>query len=134
MPRATLVAAALAVSILGPAAAAQNFAPVEPPFRVESAVRLQGARGVEGYVYNDGLLRLSNVRLRVEVLDTEGRAIKEVFGWVVGDLAPRDRAYFIVAVTALGTRVPGERELEWRALTALRLKSLIRCLRDVRSS
>ena len=102
MPRVTLAAAALAVSVLGPAAAAQNFAPVEPTFRIESAVRHQGARGVEGYVYNDGRLRLSNIRLRVEVLDAVGRVIEEAFGWVVGDLPPRDRAYFIVAVTTLG--------------------------------
>jgi len=102
MPRVTLAAAALAVSVLGPAAAGQNFAPVEPAFRIESAPRLRGARGVEGYIYNDGLLWLSNIRLRVEVFDAEGRVIEEAFGWVFGDLAPRDRAYFIVAVTTLG--------------------------------
>ena len=39
-------------------------------------------------MYNEGLRWLSNVRIRVEVLDTDGTAVEEAFGWVFGDLTP----------------------------------------------
>ena|SRR5437867_8117378 len=42
-----------------------------------------------------GLRLLRNVRLRVEVLDTDGTAVEEAFGWVFGDLTPGG-GYFVV--------------------------------------
>jgi len=96
-----IVASAVAVVaaiVLGNTAEAQNFGPAELELHVESAPRPFGGPAVEGYVYNQGLRLLSNVRLRVEVLDTDGTAVEEAFGWVFGDLTPGDRGYFVVPV------------------------------------
>ena len=62
---------------------------------MESAPRPFGGPAVEGYVYNEGLRLLSNVRLGVEVLDTDGTAVEEAFGWVFGDLTPGGRVELI---------------------------------------
>jgi len=43
---------------------------------------------LEGFVSNEEILRLSNVRLRVDVVDVVRVATEEAFGWVFGDLAP----------------------------------------------
>jgi hypothetical protein len=53
-------------------------------------------------VYNEGLRWLSNVRIRVEVLDTDGTAVGEALGWVFGDLTPGGRGYFVVPVHRVG--------------------------------
>lgn len=99
------VASAVAVwaaIVLGNTAEAQDFAPAEPVFHVESVPRPFGGPAVEGYVYNEGLRWLSNVRLRVEVLDTDGTAVEEALGWVFGDLTPGGRGYFVVPVQRVG--------------------------------
>ena len=49
---------------------------------------------IEGYVYNDSSLRVTDVRLRVASLDTAGRAVGQTMGWVIGDIPPSGRAYF----------------------------------------
>jgi hypothetical protein len=36
---------------------------------------------IEGYVYNDSRLRVTDVRLRVASLDTAGRAVGQTMGW-----------------------------------------------------
>ncbi len=95
-------AAVWAAIVLGNTAEAPNFAPAEPGFHVESAPRPFGGPAVEGYVYNEGLRLLSNVRLGVEVLDTDGTAVEEAFGWVFGDLTPGGRGYFVVPVQRVG--------------------------------
>ena len=92
----------LAAIVVGNTAEAQNFVHAEPVFHVESAPRPFPAPAVEGYVYNEGLRWLSNVRLRVEVLDTDGTAVEEALGWVFGDLTPGGRGYFVVPVQRLG--------------------------------
>lgn len=107
MSRSTLGTVASAVAVLaavalGNTGEAQNFAPAEVEFHVESAPRPFGGPAVEGYVYNEGLRLLSNVRLRVEVLDTDGTAVEEAFGWVFGDLTPGGRGYFVVPVQRVG--------------------------------
>ena len=53
-------------------------------------------------MYNEGLRWLSNVRIRVEVLDTDGTAVEEALGWVFGDLTPGGRGYFVVPVPRVG--------------------------------
>jgi hypothetical protein len=90
--------AVLAVILLGTTAEAQNLAQPGPAFHVELVPRLGGVPAVEGFVYNEGLRWLSDIRLRVEVLDADGSAVEEASGWVGGDLAPRGRGYFVVAV------------------------------------
>ncbi len=88
-----------------PAALAQGEGvPAGPGFRIESEAK-GGPRGltVSGYVYNDSIYRLTNVRLRVEVLDDTGRVIERGTGWVFGDLPQEGRAYFVVSVAVKGT-------------------------------
>jgi len=55
---------------------------------------------LEGYVYNDSSLRVTDVRLRVASLDTTGRAVGQTMGWVVGDIPPSGRAYFEMPLAA----------------------------------
>jgi hypothetical protein len=99
---AASAAAVLAALVLGNLATAEDFAPAKSGFHVESTPRRFGRPAVEGYVYNEGLRRLSNVRLRVEVLDADGAVVEEVLGWVFGDLAPGGRGYFVVPVRRAG--------------------------------
>ena len=83
-------AATFAVILLGAAADAQNLAPAGPGFQVEVAPRPGGGRpAVEGYW-------LSDVRVRVEVLNADGIAVEEASGWVVGNIRPGGRGYFAV--------------------------------------
>jgi hypothetical protein len=53
---------------------------------------------IEGYVYNDSRLRVTDVRLRVASLDTAGRAVGQTMGWVIGDIPPSSRAYFEISL------------------------------------
>lgn len=53
---------------------------------------------LEGYVYNDSLYRVTNVRLRVVSLDGTGDAMGETWGWVFGDVPSGGRAYFAVPI------------------------------------
>jgi len=102
-PRTVASAVAVfAAIVLGNTAEAKDFALAEPGFHVESAPRPFPAPAVEGYVYNEGLRWLSNVRIRVEVLDADGTAVEEALGWVFGDLTPGGRGYFVVPVHRVG--------------------------------
>ncbi len=95
-------AATCAVILLGAAADAQNLAPAGPGFQVESAPRPGGRPAVEGYIHNERYVWLSDVRVRVEVLNADGIAVEEASGWVVGNIRPGGRGYFAVAVKPLG--------------------------------
>jgi hypothetical protein len=92
----------LAIASLGNMAEAQIVTQPRPALRVELVPRRGGAPAVEGFVYNEGRLRLSDVKLRVEVLANDGSAVEVTSGWVFGDLAPRGRGYFVVAVQKTG--------------------------------
>lgn len=73
----------------------------EPAFHFESGPRTYGpGPAIEGYVYNGGRSRLTNVRLRIEMLGADGTVTAEGFGWVLGDLVPGGRGYFVVHVPA----------------------------------
>ena len=76
-------------------------------FRFEYAPRVFGGPAIEGYVHNDGPSRLTNVRLRVEALAADGTTTAEAFGWVLGDVGPGGRGYFVVHIpaTAPGYRI-----------------------------
>ena len=80
----------LAVMLFGAAAEARTCVPTRPALHVAPAV--------EGFVSNEEILRLSNVRLGVDVLDVADVATEEAFGWVFGDLAPGGRGYFVVSI------------------------------------
>ncbi len=63
----------------------------------------EGPRGlaVEGYLYNRLPWRITNVRLRVESVDTDGAVTASASGWVDGDVkGGGGRAYFYVPVSS----------------------------------
>ena len=69
-------------------------------FELEPA---DGPRGlaVEGYLYNGLPWRITNVRLRVESVDTNGGVTASASGWVDGDVkGGGGRAYFYVPVSS----------------------------------
>jgi len=73
-------------------------------FRVGWEESLIGGRDavVKGHVDNRSQLRVGDVHLRVETLDASGRVIGQAFGWVMGDVAPGGRGYFVVRITVPG--------------------------------
>ncbi|MGH7308105.1 MAG: FxLYD domain-containing protein [Candidatus Rokuibacteriota bacterium] len=74
---------------------AQGLAPSPQSFQVEWRPRSEHLTpGIEGYVYNASDYRIGSVRLKVDVLDTEGRVIREQFAWVYGAIDARGRGYF----------------------------------------
>jgi hypothetical protein len=83
---------------------AQSAAPPNAnAFRFEltnSGNRYRGP-GVEGYLYNALPWKITNVRLRVESLDSSGTVTGESYGWVLGDVAAGGRGYFYLPVPAL---------------------------------
>ena len=95
--------AVFAMLVLGTAVEAQNVAPAGPGFHAEWAPRSGGRPAVEGYVSNERSLWLSDVRVRVEVLDADGTTVEQTVGWVVGNVGPYGRGYFAVRVKRLGT-------------------------------
>jgi hypothetical protein len=98
-----IVAGILAFGLIlhGASAEAHRADSSEAAFRFESGPRTYGpGPAIEGYVYNDGRSRLTNVRLRIEVLGADGTVTAEGFGWVLGDVVPGGRGYFVVRVPA----------------------------------
>jgi hypothetical protein len=51
-------------------------------------------------VYNNLPWRITNVRLRVESVDSAGGVTGETYGWVVGDVKAGGRGYFFVLVSS----------------------------------
>lgn len=59
---------------------------------------------LEGFVTNQSVYDLQNVRLHVDVLDPEGRLIAEASGWAFGNVLSGGRTYFVIALPAPGSR------------------------------
>ena len=100
-----LFAAALALGVVYVPATAQaeDTTSTMRGFRVESGLRPHGVGpALEGYIVNDGPLRLTNVRLRVDVLGADGTLVTHASGWVFGDVTPGGRGYFLVPISAVG--------------------------------
>jgi hypothetical protein len=94
-----IMSVAIAMSLLGSgrAAHAEGFGAPPSSFRVDAAPRgFARAPALEGYVYNDGLYRITNVRLKVEALDSAGAVVEGVLGSVLGDIEAGSRGYFLV--------------------------------------
>ena len=53
---------------------------------------------MEGYLYSGLPWRITNVRLRVQSLDSNGAVTAESHGWLLGDVAPGGRAYFYLPI------------------------------------
>jgi hypothetical protein len=51
---------------------------------------------IEGHVYNDSLLRVTDVQLHVEGLDSESRPVGRRFAWAIGDIVPGGETSFVV--------------------------------------
>ena len=101
------VAALVAAVLLSMVAGAQDTTtPAGPGFRAETEPDLLGRRGraIVGWLYNDGNSAVTNVRLRVEVLDGGGQAIASGEAYVYGNVPARGRGYFFVPVPSYGDR------------------------------
>jgi hypothetical protein len=55
---------------------------------------------VEGWAYNGLPWRITNVRVRVDSVDTNGTVIASAAGWVLGDVNAGGRGYFYVPVSS----------------------------------
>jgi len=100
MSRAHAIAVALAL-LVGVAPAVPAVA--QPggecaSFRVEwnRGVLSPTAEKVEGFVYYDSSCVVTDVRIHVVAVDSEGRPIAETLGWVYGDIAVGARGYFVL--------------------------------------
>jgi hypothetical protein len=49
---------------------------------------------LEGIVYNESRCSVTDVRLHVLAVDSEGRPVAETSGWVYGDIPAGGRGYF----------------------------------------
>lgn len=87
-----------------PAGAQPALTEGERLFRAEVDPELvaRGGWAIQGYVYSEHDYRVGGVRLRCTVLDVAGQELNHSFGWVVGDVPPRGRAYFYVHVPVRG--------------------------------
>ncbi len=92
----------LVVPVVATAACAQPVGePGASQFRVVWQAEGSKALGpvVQGSVYNDWIYPVRHVQLRIEALD--GATVKEeTYKFVLGDIAPRSRAYFVARVPA----------------------------------
>ena len=78
---------------------------VPPPFQIEWQVQGTGGDAVvKGSVQNHMQVRVTDVRLRVEVLDGGGAVVADSFGWVLGDVPAAGTGYFVVPLTATGAQ------------------------------
>jgi hypothetical protein len=94
----------LVAGLLGPtvATAQPSTTPPDSPFRFEIAQGGNPHRGlaVEGYLYSGLPWRITNVRVRVDSIDSNGTVSAESYGWVLGDVAPGGRAYFYLPISS----------------------------------
>lgn len=90
----------LTAALAGGGAGAQEAGQAGTLFRVEAEQDLLGRRGpaITGWLYNDHDFAVSNVRVRVDVLDRGGQTQGTGEGWVYGNVPARGRAYFFVTV------------------------------------
>jgi hypothetical protein len=102
---ASAILAPLLLALLTPAiSGAQSPAEAERYFRVEHEPQAIARRGwaLEGYVYSSHTYRVGGMRLRVQVLDGDGKVLGEGYGWVPGDVPSGGRAYFVLPVPQKG--------------------------------
>jgi hypothetical protein len=99
--RALLVA--LATLLVSPSAHAQSDRPTADSFRIEWTRRPGWMRpGTDAYLYNDSRWRLTNVRVRAQVVDGSGRVLRESTVSVFGNSVPRTRTFFVLPPLADG--------------------------------
>jgi hypothetical protein len=54
------------------------------------------ARTIQGHVYNDSPLRVTDVRLQVEGLGADDHPVGKTFAWALGDIVPSGETSFVV--------------------------------------
>jgi hypothetical protein len=98
------LAVVLAIALLAGSAVGGEPVPAGSDFRVEAETDPLSRRGpgVTGWLYNDRGYGVSNVRLRVEVLDASGQVLGVGEGWLYGNVPGRGRGYFFVSVPRRG--------------------------------
>jgi len=91
----------MAAAVLMAPAEAQELAAAGGFFRAAWSVPPlpRSLTKIEGYIYNDSRLWVTDVRLRIVSLDRAGHAVGETSGWVFGDIPAGSRAYFAVPLT-----------------------------------
>lgn len=67
-------------------------------FRVEEDREAPSRGAIAGWVYNDSREMVGLVRLRLEVIDENGKVVGNQLGWAYGNLRPGDRAYFRIPI------------------------------------
>lgn len=97
---------AVTVLLLGASADAQSPARPSPEsFRMEWSRRPGWMRpGVDGYLYNESRWRVTNIRVRAQVVDSSGAAIRESSVSVFGNAVPGTRTFFTLPPIAEGER------------------------------
>ena len=63
-------------------------------FRVEVDREAPTRGAIAGWLYNDSRDTVGLVRLRLEVIDDDGKVVERQQGWAYGNLRPGDRAFF----------------------------------------
>ena len=105
MFRAMRALAALITFVLvtGTASAADPV-PAGTDFRADADFDQLSRRGpaVSGWLYNDRGYAVSNVRLRVDVMDATGGVLATSEGWLYGNVPSQGRGYFLVIVPRRG--------------------------------
>jgi hypothetical protein len=77
-------------------AGAQSASP--DSFRVEVDREAPTRGAIAGWLYNDSRDTVGLVRLRLEVIDDDGKVVGRQQGWAYGNLRPGDRAYFRIPI------------------------------------
>jgi len=103
MRRAALLLAVTAL-LFGASAYAQGLPRPSPEsFRIEWSRRPAWMRpGVDGYLHNESRWRVTNIRVRAQVVDGSGTAIRESAVSVFGNAVPGTRTFFTLPPIADG--------------------------------
>lgn len=89
----------VAVSVVSNAQTAAGDVHSQCRFEFQQTDSHQGL-AVEGWAYNGLPWRITNVRLWVDSVDTNGTVIASATGWVLGNVNAGGRGYFYVAVSS----------------------------------
>ena len=93
----------LAMLLANTSSHAQSDRPTAESFRIEWARRPGWMRpGTDGYLYNESRWRVTNVRIRAQVVDGSGRVVRETVVSVFGNAVPGTRTFFALPALAEG--------------------------------
>lgn len=104
-PAGSAVLAVLVLVLTATGVRAQHLeGPPSGQLRVEWTGEVSKALGpmVSGYVYNYRSTSVRHVQLRIEVHDGAGRMVADVYRFVIGDISPGGRTYFVSPVPVVG--------------------------------